>query len=159
MQPERPMDDDDDQELLDKVDALLKRHQPKRYVVPPGAAAQPEPEVPAESLMLPEPPPAALTEPAEIDIPAFDDIPLLTDIVDEQADLPAPPSMPLPGELLLNLEERLYRELEAHVAPQLSMAFGKALTELLSQAKILISEAVREHLAQELQNQKPEAEK
>lgn len=160
MQPELPPDDDDDQELLDKVDALLKRHQPKRYVAPPGVAARPEPATPVESAAPPEPPPVAPIEPAEADIPDFDDIPVLTEIVDQAADIPAPASSTFPDKLLLDLENRLYHDLETHIAPQLSLAFGKALDELLSQAKFHVSEALREHLARELhaQKQRPESE-
>lgn len=172
MQPEPPPDDDDSRELLDKVDALLKRHQPKRYVE--TATAQPElaespelPDVPVLQELLepletlaamesptepeqPEPPPMAKSEPPEPDASAYDDIPVLTDIVEETADVHTPTDVPLPGGQLLDLEDRLYRELEAHLVPQLSMAFGKALNELLIQAKTHISVAVREHLVQEL---------
>jgi hypothetical protein len=134
MPPETPSDND----VLEKVDALLKKHQSKPF---------------ASSAKTPL---AAPPETAD-----FDDIPTLTDIVD------APPAFPPraeidyasePGgaqnfaadELLRDLEERLYRELESRIAPQLSLAFGKALNELLEQAKIHISETVRLHLAQEL---------
>ncbi|MFA7241097.1 MAG: hypothetical protein WC091_13390 [Sulfuricellaceae bacterium] len=178
MQPEPPLDDDESRELLEKVDALLKRHQPKRYIEtatelpespePTGALALPElPELselePAKALEQPEPPRQperqpelprmAKAEAPEPDNFAFDDIPVLTDIIDEPSDAHVPADAPVSGGQLLELEERLYRELEAHLVPQLSMAFGKALNELLAQAKIHISVAVREHLVQELRKQ------
>jgi len=141
MPPELPPDDD--RELLDKVDALLKRHQPKRYTELPEHTEPP----PAEPL------PAPAAEAPDFSIPDVDDIPVLTDIVAEPAEAPAPANMP--DDLLLDLEERLYRELEARIAPQLSLAFGKALDELLSQAKKHIGAAVREHLAEELRKPRP----
>lgn len=140
MPPELPPDDD--RELLDKVDALLKRHQPKRYT-----------ELPEHT----EPPPATRVEAPDFGIPDVDDIPVLTDVIEEPVEVPAPARMP--DNLLLDLEERLYRELEARIAPQLSLAFGKALDELLSQAKIHIGAAVREHLAQDLRKQRLASEK
>lgn len=176
MQPEPPPDDDDSRELLDKVDALLKRHQPKRYAemaAPeqtesseladvPVLQALHDPLEPTESQMEPEqpkpprqqePPPMAKSEPSEPESSTYDDIPVLTDIIEETPDVHTPPGAPLSGGQLQELEDRLYRELEAHLVPQLSMAFGKALNELLGQAKIHIGVAVREHLVQELHNQ------
>lgn len=164
MQFDPPPEDDDSRELLEKVDALLKRHQPKRPTAPPeeepGLTAPP-PEVPelmelADLIELPEeapkppPKPPPVMQPRVADTVPFDDIPVLTDIVVEPVEAIAPADAPLPGNQLLDLEERLYRELEARLVPQLSMAFSKTLNELLIQAKIHIGVAVREHLVQEL---------
>jgi hypothetical protein len=136
MPQETPSGDD----VLDKVDALLKKHQSKPFVSPAKAPAAAPPE----------------TE-------DFDDIPTLTDIVEAMpafsshaemvyASLPhsGGPQHSAPDELLRDLEDRLCRELESSIAPQLSLAFGKALNQLLEQAKAHISETVRLHLAQEL---------
>lgn len=164
MQFDPSPDDDDSRELLEKVDALLKRHQPKRPTVPleekPELTATP-PDAPelmelADLIELPEEPPKQQPKPPPVmqprvdDTAPFDDIPVLTDIVVEPAEAIASADAPLPGDQLLDLEERLYRELEAHLVPQLSMAFSKTLNELLNQAKIHIGVAVREHLVQEL---------
>ena len=150
MPPELPPDDNDDgsdQELLDKVDALLKRHQPRRYTAPtapPVYAPPPEYTAPPEYL-----PPAAITEPPAFDSAAFDDIPVLTDVVDKTTDSPTPSDA-----LSHDLEERLCRELEQRITPQLSQLFDRTLHDLLEQAKIHIGQTVRQYLAQELDKQR-----
>lgn len=129
MHDDLPPDDSDD--VLEKVDALLKKHQSGAFAaVQPRAAAAPVEE--------------------QDDIAEFDDIPTLTDIVEASA-----AENPAAEALLSDLEERLYRELEARFAPQLAQAFHHALAQLLEEAKLQISLAVREHLRLELQRQSP----
>ncbi len=128
MDTDLPPDDSDD--VLNKVDALLKKHQRGSPKQPPHRA----------------PPPAE--EPATME--DFDDIPTLTDIVETAA--PAAGN-PTPEALLSGLEERLHRELEARLAPQLTQAFQQALAQLLDEAKLQISLTVREHLRQEMLRQ------
>lgn len=159
MEPEL-LPDDDDQELLDKVDALLNRHQPKRNPPPPenSVATQPAPVATLEEPDFSDPAFGDLDLTAAVLYdPALDDVPVLTDIVPESETAEpaefATAGAPMSEALLRDLETRLYLELEMRVAPQLSQAFGKALDDLMAQAKIQISEALREHLARELGEQ------
>lgn len=131
MHDDLPPDDSDD--VLEKVDALLKKHQSGGFSAAPSRAA---PVPPAQAEETPE----------------FDDIPVLTDIVAPPLDADEDPAA---AALLGDLEERLYRELEARFAPQLTQAFHHALAQLLDEAKLQISLTVREHLRQEMQKHTP----
>lgn len=132
MQDDLPPDDSDD--VLEKVDALLKKHQSGGFSAPRPAAPATQEAAPADD---------------------FDDIPVLTDIV-------APPleadDDPAAAALLSDLEERLCRELETRLSPQLTQAFHHALAQLLDEAKLQISLTVREHLRQEMQKHTPTRE-
>lgn len=133
------MEPDNGDDVLEKVDALLKKHQNRSFTPPARAAAPPKRAERTDD----------------------DDIPTLTDIVDT-----APPDasgthyagtpLDFAADVMRHdLEARLYRELESRIAPQLSVAFGRMLDELLEQAKGQISETVRQHIAQEL-NKSPQ---
>lgn len=127
MQDDLPPDDSDD--VLEKVDALLKKHQSGGFSAPRPA------------------PTAQKAAPAE----DFDDIPVLTDIVETA---PASGESPAEEALLNDLEERLQRELEARLAPQLSQAFHHILTQFLEEAKLEVRLAVREHFSQEQEHRR-----
>jgi len=133
------LEPDSSDDVLDKVDALLKKHQNRSFSPSPRAAS---------TAAAPPNPPA--------DSADFDDIPTLTDIVETPppftADaLYAGTPQDFASEVQLHdLEARLCRELEARIAPQLSAAFGQMFDELLEQAKERIGETVRQHLAHEL---------
>lgn len=129
----------DSSDVLDKVDALLKKHRP--------TTAQPaDAEMLAISGVVPQ-------------LPPQEDIPTLTDIVS-----PPPPAAPVAAapvsgaeldeaaveELLRSVEDFLVRELESRIAPQLSITFDRALNDLLERAVTHVGQAVRETIAQEL---------
>lgn len=132
------LEPDSSDDVLEKVDALLKKHQSRSFSPSARAAA-------------PAPPPSPPPDSAEID-----DIPTLTDVVETSPPfssdtLYAGTPQEFASEVRLHdLEARLCRELESRIVPQLSAAFGQMLDELLEQAKERISETVRQHLAQEL---------
>jgi hypothetical protein len=138
METELPPDDSDD--LLEKADALLRRHQRQPFAQTRTAAAPPSAEAPPPSVAL------SLDEPI-LDEPSLDDIPTLTDVVETApaASVEAVAPIPLPDDL----EARLYHELESRIAPQLTAAFQHALAGLLEEARQQITFAVREHLKQE----------
>lgn len=125
--------DEDNSEVLEKLDALLRKHQ-SPPPPPPKPAAPPPP-----TLLAPTPPEAPPTA-------DFDDIPVLTEII---GDIPPPPALAAQNsqeDTLRALEERLHRELDTRIAPELSLAFQEAMDKLLMDAKLQISAAVREHL-------------
>jgi len=131
MHDDLPPDDSDD--VLEKVDALLKKHQSGGFSAAPS---RPAPVPPAQPEQIAE----------------FDDIPVLTDIVAPPLDAEENPAT---AALLGDLEERLFRELEARFAPQLTQAFHHALAQLLDEAKLQISLSVREQLRQEMRQHTP----
>lgn len=138
MPAELPPDDNSD--VLEKLDALMrKHHQP----APPPLKAV----VPAPAKLSPTLPPPTPPAPA----PALDDgIPTLTDIVEEPAFPPKHHELAAyPDDTIRSLEERLHRELENRIVPQLSLAFQQALDKLVEDAKREISTTVREHLGNE----------
>lgn len=145
METELPPDESDD--LLEKADALLRRHQRQPFPQPRTAATPPpvEPaapfaEVSADELFVEE----SIREDA-----SPDDIPTLTDVVEtaSAASAEIAPPFALPDDL----EARLYHELESRIAPQLTAAFQHALAGLLDEARQQIAFAVREHLKRDTQ--------
>jgi hypothetical protein len=152
-EPDEPLEDSENSELLDKVDAFLQKHRGAVF------SASPTPAVSAEPA-LPHPEPTSAPMPADAA-----EIPVLTEIVAEKAvpvlteivELPEPVSAPAFDEAMLReLEERLARDLENRLAPQLSAAFDRALGDLLEQSRTHISRIVREAVARELQR-RPES--
>ncbi len=126
--------EEDNSEVLEKLDALLRKHQS-----PPPPPPKPAAPPPA-TLLAPTPPETPPT-------PDFDDIPVLTEII---GDIPpsqtsAPPNSP--EDTIRSLEERLHRELDTRIAPELSLAFQEAMDKLLMDAKLQISATVRDHLS------------
>ncbi|MBS4096925.1 MAG: hypothetical protein KGZ83_08845 [Sulfuricella sp.] len=143
MPPELPPEEDNS-EVLEKLDALMRKHQAP--AAPPPKPAAPAPAILAPTLPKAAPAPAPHSEPAA----ESDNIPTLTDVVEE----PLPPSpVSDPDSALRTLEERLHHELETRIAPQLSLAFQQALDQLLQDAKQQISATVREHLNGESSDQ------
>ena len=155
------------EDVLAKMDALLKKHQP--------GATQGTPAVPLPPPVFDEiTPPAELVavaarrlEPLEliptltdvVDRPSLaeeDSIPVLTEVV-EPASEPAPPEeAPTPADLdqtLRRVEDLLVEQLENRIAPQLSASFDRALGELLESARASIQQAVHDTLARELRKQ------
>lgn len=126
--------DDDNSEVLEKLDALMRKHQ---------QPTPPKPAAPSPTLLAPTLPQAT---PHSED----DGIPTLTDVVDRPTNA-IPNSMADPDSAVRSLEESLQLELETRIAPQLSLAFQQALDELLQDAKRQISITVREHLEKEMQ--------
>ena len=128
--------EDDNSEVLEKLDALMRRH---HQPAPPPA----KPAAPPPAILAPTLPQAAPRD-------ADDGIPTLTDVVESDRRAVAGD----PDSTLRSLEERLQHELETRIAPQLSLAFQQALDELLQDAKRQISITVREHLEQEMHAQR-----
>jgi hypothetical protein len=155
MKTELPPDDSD--KLLEKADALLRRHQRQPLAQPRTAATPPSSETkfpPAEiSTEEPHLEAFSLDEPL-LDESSLDDIPTLTDVVETApaASVEAVALIPLPD----NLEARLYHELESRIAPQLTAAFQHALAGLLEEARQQIHLAVRTHVEQETPALKPD---
>ncbi len=141
---ENELEPDSGDDVLEKVDALLKKHQ-NRAFHSAARTASPAP-VPA-----PEPTPPAMSAADSADFD--DDIPTLTDVVETSSPSASPTGTGYTGTppgLARDLEVRLCRELESRIAPQLSAAFGQVLDELLEQARQRISETVHQQLEQEL---------
>lgn len=131
-------DEDSNSEVLEKLDALMRKH----YVEPP-----PPPPVP---LVPPPEPPAMLapTLPKSAQGDEFDDIPVLTEVIEEGPVMPAPQPESTDA-AARRLEARLLEELENRIAPQLSLALQQALDTVLADARRQIAAAVREHLDRE----------
>jgi hypothetical protein len=125
--------DEDNSEVLEKLDALLRKHQS-----PPPPPPKPAAPPPA-TLLAPTPPETPPT-------PDLDDIPVLTEIIGDFPPSQAPATQNSQEDTLRALEERLLRELDTRIAPELSLAFQEAMDKLLMDAKLQISAAVREHL-------------
>lgn len=154
-------------DIFAKMDALLKRHQPGAAQAAPAIHQEQSPPPPIFEDIAP---PAELAAAAERRPEPAEQIPTLTEVV---AMAPEEPAIPVlteivetgsrrepdeHGEIALDealhrLEDHLAQQLENRIAPQLSAAFDRALTELLETSRTYIEQAVRDTLAEELRKQ------
>ncbi len=137
------------EDVLAKLDALLKRHQPGAAQVEQKAHAEgtASPTISDDIAFSAAPEPGP--EPAEA-IPMLTDaigesaIPVLTDVVRTEADILEQ------AEALHHLERQLVEQLEDRIASQLSATFDRALADLLESSRAYIEQAVHDALVREL---------
>lgn len=168
----------DSNPLVQRVDALLKRHQQQAAgpgaglpAGEPAAFEAPPPEFPVPSAAIPvqETVPAAdaaTTEtpfaPAALPAPGEDDIPVLTEIVDPDArPAPAPADLEsLGARIEAEVLEKLLAELDASLDRQLGRRIGELLERALEglradlsiSARRMVREAVAAAVARALED-------
>lgn len=113
--------------LVERVDALLKRHQQRQQDIA---------QAPAELV--------AAAPPAQV---ADDDIPVLTEIIDPQS-IPAPSAAQYGKEFVAGIEgavlEKLLAELDRSLELRLNRTIGDLLEQVLDGLRAELSSSVRE---------------
>jgi hypothetical protein len=150
--------------LVERVDALLKRHQqpsvpPSPPVVPPQVAKAPEAVEASEVLQPPIDDPALASVLPQDDAEADDDIPVLTEIVDfaptpvEQESVqpgsPGPATVPFDEKALVEeiesaVLEKVLAELDRSLEMRLNRSIGNLLDQALDGLRAELSASVRE---------------
>lgn len=119
--------------LVERVDALLKRHQQQEKAITQDPTAETQPVTP------PDTPQAAM--------PGDDDIPVLTEIIDAESIAPAAPSQ-LGKEFSAEIEnavlEKLLGELDRSLELRLNRTIGDLLEQSLDGLRAELSASVRE---------------
>ena len=139
--------------LVERVDALLKRHQQQAAAAPAG--------VPAEPPFVPEPVAADAPPPAALEALLEDDIPVLTEIVDPR-DIPAGGALP-GGPALEEIEaavlEKVFADLDRALESRLNRTIGEvveqAMDGLRADLSVHVRQVVREAVAAALAKEGP----
>lgn len=127
--------------LVERVDALLKRHQQQQAASPAKPVKAPD---------------AAAVQPASVQVevdapaaPADDDVPVLTEIVEPQA---APGASDGPGRLAEGIEaavlERVLEELDRSLQMRLNRTIAEVVDQTLDGLRVDLADRVR-HLVRE----------
>ena len=141
--------------LVERVDALLKRHQQQAAAAQAASLAQPaptaeDPALPAGAAGMP-----AAAQAASAD----DDIPVLTEIVDPEA-LPVADGQAHAEALEAAVLEKLLAELDRAVQSRLNRAIGEVVEQAMDGLRVDLSvrvrDVVRDAVAEALRKQGPE---
>jgi hypothetical protein len=143
--------------LLDKMDALLKKHQgaaetpqPATAAPPPAAAAPTAPPPLPEDAWLP-----VLTEVVAVGTPDAPSAPQPAPVVLEPSPPPPPPEPAIDPEVLVEqimgeLEPRLNSLLRDRLVAEVRNSLDDSLSTLLAQMDVHIREIVREAVSEQL---------
>ncbi|MDO8892667.1 MAG: hypothetical protein Q7V00_12540 [Sulfurimicrobium sp.] len=151
-EPVRSAHDD----VLAKMDALLKRHYDRLETAPAALPAMDFPVltevVPVEEEVIP-----VLTEVVEEEKTEMNEFPflLLEDVNEEQAPKTAAgdDSLHLSGQSLQNLDRQIHDILDQRLSAHIVSAMDQAMSSMLDQFAMQLESVVREAVAQELQKQ------
>ncbi|MBU0594709.1 MAG: hypothetical protein ABIG70_00850 [Pseudomonadota bacterium] len=142
-------------DVLAKMDALLKRHYDRLENAPAATPAMDFPvlteEVPVEEEVIP-----VLTEVVEekTEMHEFPFL-LLEDVETEPApeDLSLDPSLSLSGQSLENLDLRIQEILDQRLSAHIASAMDRAMSSMLDRFSMQLESVVREAVAEELRKQ------